>query len=572
MTFCKKLYAIAVFIFFLLLIFLFIVIYNSLDKYRREFKVNIEATFSTMTASKVSIERVSGSPLRKIYFKGMIFDFGRFKLDFDSASLEYSLFDILSNKAPAAGVKETVLSLSKGSFILENNAIISRGINGRIRLRQGKILLDDIIFIVFDQVLGCLNGEIINNTSPCRVELDLDIRPVSGKEGLILNGMKALVTGPIDNLTIRGRADVKEKKAVHFRMYSIYEKGIFTLGSRVGIETDKADINHLLSVDAVIDPAKERFNAVLTPNEGTISLEGSYDYSGSLSVELKNQQLKVFGQDFSNKTSINVKTVFKNNTISHLLLDMGTQASVVNYQPISEIEASLMLEPKKIRLIYVKIGDTLSASGSFNGSCGGKIDLSLTFNNFVLENILSVFIENRPDVSGTVSGRMDIDGTPANLLARVRLISENGNIGDMDYNKMIVNAEGTWPFLKLTDSRITHKDLSLMLNGELDMRNFASTRFLEDISVSTTDKTIVWEGWDITRIDESGDFLLQRSLGNGIRLGYKTHMEDETKYDPSKKGRDEFQLEYDLLYEDSVLEFRAKEREEFFGIKKKYKF
>ncbi|MFA5369406.1 MAG: hypothetical protein WC300_01605, partial [Candidatus Omnitrophota bacterium] len=287
----KKLYAIVIPVFFLLLICLFIVIFASLDRYRREFKANIEVTFSNMTASKVSIERISGSPLRKIYFKGMVFDFGRFKLDFDSASLEYSLLDILSNKAPAEGVKETVLSLNKGSFILENNAIVSRGINGKIRLRQGRILLDDIMFIVFDQVLGCLNAEIVNNVDPCRVELNLDIRPVTGKEGLIFNNMKILVTGPIDNLTITARADMKEKRALHFRMYSMCDKGVFTLGSRVGIETGNADINHLLSIDAVIDPAKQQFNAVLMPNEGIISLKGGYDYEGSLSVEFKNQQL-----------------------------------------------------------------------------------------------------------------------------------------------------------------------------------------------------------------------------------------------------------------------------------------
>ncbi|MFA5369405.1 MAG: hypothetical protein WC300_01600, partial [Candidatus Omnitrophota bacterium] len=276
-------------------------------------------------------------------------------------------------------------------------------------------------------------------------------------------------------------------------------------------------------------------------------------------------------QDFSNETDISLKTVFKNNTISHLSLDIGTQASVVNYQPVSEMEASLMLEPKKFRIIYVKIGDTVSASGSFEIASNGKIDLNVIFTNFVLENFLRVIIENRPDISGAVSGRMAIGGALNNPSVKIRLTAENGNIGDMGYKKMLVNAEGMWPFLKLTDSRITRKDLSLILNGELDMRDFGSARFLEDISVSTTDKTIIWEGWDITRIDESRDFLLQRSLGNGIKLGYKTHIEDETRYEPVK-GRDEFQLEYDLLYEDSVLEFRAKEREEFFGVKKKYKF
>jgi len=213
----------------------------------------------------------------------------------------------------------------------------------------------------------------------------------------------------------------------------------------------------------------------------------------------------------------------------------------------------------------------VSASGFFDTKPPKKVALNINFANFVLEEFLSIVIENRPDASGTISGKIEIEGLYNKLTAKTRLSAVNGNLGDIKYDKMLISADGTWPHLRMTDSRIVYKDSSLDIKGELDMRRFGTGYFMEDIVVSTTDSTIVWEGWDITRVDESREFLLQRSLGSGIKMGYKTRVADETRYEPVKQG-DEFQLEYDLLDDDSVLEFRAKENEEFFGIKKRYKF
>ena len=557
--------------FFIILIYSLFLIYKSQDRYRHAFKSNMELSFSEITGSKVSIEQVSGNPFRKVLFKGMIFDFGKYKIDFDWASLEYSLLDILSDKMPETGVKETVLSLGRGSLVLENNTIISNRINGKIRLRQGMIVLDEIKFTIFDQLTGCLDGEIATNTRPCRVELSLGAKSVFNKENFIFKNLKMLVTGPLDNLTIRGKIERNDAKNLHFRVYSIYSENLLTVGSRIGVEADNADIDHLLSVDAVIDPVKKQFNSVLMPNAGKVSLKGNYDDSGWLSAEFRNQQLKIFGQDFSNIIHLDLKAVFKDNVISRLLADINTEVSVINYKPISEIEASLIIDPKRVRIVYAKLGDTVSASGFFDTKSPKRVALSVNFANFILEEFLSIVIENRPDISGTISGRIEIEGLYNKPTVKTELSAVNGNLGDIKYDKMLINADGTWPHLRMTDSRIIHKDSSLNIEGELDMRRFGTGYFMEDIVVSTTDNTIVWEGWDITRIDESREFLLQRSLGSGFRMGYKTRVTDETKYEPVKQ-RDEFQLEYDLLDDDSVLEFRAKESEEFFGIKKRYKF
>ena len=531
----------------------------------------MEASFSEITGSAVTIEQVSGNPFRKILFKGMVFDFGKYRLDFDWASLEYSLLDILSDKIPENGIKETVLSLDRGALELENETVLSKGISGKIRLRPDKMMIDGMDFIFFDQFACRLDGEIATNTYPHRVELSLNAMSVFDKKDSVFKGLKVLASGPLDNLTLRGKAGRYKDRDLHFRMYSIYDDGVFTIGSRIGLEGKGADINHVLSADTTVDPAAKKFSSILMPNKGKISVQGQYDHTGRIWAEFKNQQLEVFGQNFSNIIYLDLKPVLKDNSISHFLLDLNTEASIINYWPANEIEASLIISPKRLRVVYAKAGDSVSASGFFDIKPPRKMDMNLNFTGLRLEEFLNLVIENRPDVSGIISGKAAIEGLSHRPKVKVNISAKDGNLSDIKYNSMQINADGVWPHLDMSDSRISYKDSSFNLEGELDMRKFGTGYFMENIVVSTTDNTIVWEGWDITRIDESREFLLQRTLGSGIKMGYKTRTTDETRYEPVRQ-KGEFQLEYNILDDDSVLEFRAKEREEFFGIKKRYKF
>jgi len=571
MLFRKKLYAVTGISVLCVLIYSAFVVYKSQDSYTRAFKRNMELSFSEMTNSKASIKEISGNPFNNIFFKGLVFDYGKFRLYFERARLEYSLFDILSDTAPKTGAKETVLSLSRGLLVLENNIVALERIKGKIRLRQGKIILEGMDFVVFEQFACKVDGLILTEAAPYRVELSFFISRVFDEMKFIFSDINAIVTGPVNNLSVRGKINRDDMPSIHFKGYSIQNENIFTIGSRLGIQKQGSDINHLLSIDAEINPLDKTFNGVIMPNSGKISFTGIYDKEGMVSAEFKNQQLKVFGQDFSNMVYLKAEPVFNDSTITHCLLDFNTQASVVNYQPACELEASLILDPDRVRVVYAKAGDMASASGVVNIKPPVRLSLNINFNNLVLEQFINLIIENRPDVSGTVSGRMSIKGPAVNPLAEAQISAKNGNLGSMTYENMVINADGTWPYLNINNSRIINKDSSLKLDGELNMRKFGTGLFLEDVTVSTSDNTVVWEGWDITRADEGSDFQLKRSIGSGITVGYKARSGDETKYKPVTE-RDEFQLEYGLADEESFLELRAREDEEFFGIKKRFKF
>jgi hypothetical protein len=566
----KLLYAVKYFL-VAILIFSFFLIYKNQDRFRQAFKSNMENSFSELTFSDVTIEGLSGNPFRKIFFKNLSFDFGKYSFVFESASLEYPLFDIISGKTPKTGITETVMSLYKGSLVLENNIIMSNQVNGKIRLRPDMIILEKIDFELLGQIYNRLDGHMTTKAGDCRVELYYEASPVSEKQGLVFKNFKALLTGPLENLTMRGKLERKDLQNVHFSAYSISSEGLINIGSRIGIETEKANINHLLSIDTEIDPGKKIFKAVILPNAGRILTEGNYSPEGTIDAEFKNHQLKIMGQDFSNVLSLKAKTVFQDNFLSHFLVDINTGASVVNHKPISEIEASLRIDNERIRAIYIKIGDTALLSGFFDTRPQRNLEVNLSFTNFILKEIIDVFIEDRPDISGRVSGSIYIRGLSSKPKIDIKATAYDGNFGNINYDRLVLNVDGVWPYLKIYDSRITHKSSSLMLDGELDMRKIGSEKFMEDIVVTAADNTIIWDGWDITKIDHGREFMLQKALSRGFRIGYRARMADETKYEPAAR-KNELYLEYDFLDDDSVLEFRAKESEEFLGIRKKYRF
>ncbi len=550
---------------------LFFVIYTRQDKFRSMFKENLEESFADMTGADVSIKTISGNPFKKINFKGLKFDFGKYSLDFDTAKLEYSLFDIMSGKESTTATIETVMTLAQGSLRLENNALISRQISGKIRLTQGKIILDKITFRIFDQLLSHIEGEIITENQPNRVKLSIEAEPFFDKDKPLFKKIRIGLKGALDNLNLRGKIERPLAKDLHINSYFIYEKGLLNIGSRLGIEAEKANINHIISMDTEFNPEDSTFHTVLIPNDGRIFISGDYSKWDTIKVDIENQHLKIYGFDFSNIIHSIGKVVFKDGVFSHFLVDIDTEASIFNYYPVDEVASSFLIDKRSIRVIYLKIGNIIAASGNFSIKPPRKAQVKINFSDFKLEKPFLISDKENPGITGALSGEILLNGPLTKPGMDVKLIAKDGNFGAADYDVMLINGDGTWPYLRIYDSRIVNGVSSIMLEGEVDVKQITDKAFLENVTISTDDNTIKWEGWDITKIDESHEFSLKKGLAKGVKVGYKTYMDDETKYDISQP-RDEFQLEYDLLDDESVIEFKAKEDEEFLGFRKKYSF
>ena len=181
-------------------------------------------------------------------------------------------------------------------------------------------------------------------------------------------------------------------------------------------------------------------------------------------------------------------------------------------------------------------------------------------------------IDDKPEVSGTMNGELFIEGPLDSLKTKARFEVRDGMLDTLPYKNIILNIKGDGPVLEVSDSRIIREDSYMPIEGTMDMRQIGSERFAENIVISSDENTIIWEGWDISKPGTDNKLSLSRDLSNGVKIGFKAPMnENETDY-AVERQTGELGLEYSIPDQDSIIQYKSKENEEFLGMVKKYKF
>lgn len=563
---------IIVLIFVLVLVFSpALYIYLKQDTLVSKFKRNLEELFSEVTNSEVSISKISGNVFTRIVFKDLNFKFKEYNLNFKKCELEYSLLDILSGKESINRDSDITLTLKEGLLRHISKLVVLDDIAGHVVLKQDSILLDSLDFNLFGIFDNKLKGEILTNATPLNVKLSLQMRPFFEKDKAIFKIANFDIDGAINNISVYGQIEKDSINKVLFSSYLISEENTHNIGARVSYRSNSDADPVLVAMDSEVDIKAHTIDSVIRPKEGKILIGIDYSDWPLLKSTVSNQHLNIHGSDFTNIIESDSRIAFKDNRFSHVRVDGFTESSILNYTPIDESEFSMLFDGAIMRLVYLKMGNTLAASGTFNMQPPRRTSIKVTFSDFDIARPFKII--NQTDdvgVSGLLSGDISIDGDIELLKSDIALVASDGILDNVEYRKMIINAKSSGHDLIVDDSRIIREDSYLTLKGAADLREFSNEKFMEDIVISTDDKTIIWEGWDITKVDKEGEFSLHKGLEKGVRVGYTTYLEDETQYGVNQQ--DEIGLEYDLMDDKGTLELKAKEGEEFLGVKKKYKF
>ncbi|MFH1645022.1 MAG: hypothetical protein ABIB11_01240 [Candidatus Omnitrophota bacterium] len=264
--------------------------------------------------------------------------------------------------------------------------------------------------------------------------------------------------------------------------------------------------------------------------------------------------------------------VFKENKFSHLKLDASTESTILNFHPFEELELSCRFDKDIMNLVYLKLGDNISASGAVSFSKKPlKIFLKSVISDFDISKLFVIAKDSKESmVTGLVSGEISLEGVLQDITTKATLDIRNGFMGNIDYETMVFNLKGTGPLLEIYDSRLIRKDSYLLMEGNVDIRNFGNESLLKDVIITSDEKTIIWYGWDITKVPGDDELKLSKGLGNKIKVGFKKQIEDETAYEDTR-FEDELELEY-KMEEKGSLQFKSRESDEFFGVMKKIKF
>ena len=255
-----------------------------------------------------------------------------------------------------------------------------------------------------------------------------------------------------------------------------------------------------------------------------------------------------------------------------------TEGTVINWRPLAE-EAKLVFDisRRSFRVNTINFLGGIEITGQVDIANDYNVDLNLKAENYPLANLSPFFGFEKGAVS---RGRLDMathfHGSLWAPAVESRWRIYEGWLGKKAFKAMDVTAEGVYPTVRITNSRILLDDGSSMRIADrtLEARELFKEKTYETLVAEAQQDTVVWGDWELSRQKDSSDrpeFMMQRSFGDKTNVHF-TKFSTEDKPAESRDSKTmEAGFEYRLRDKDS-LKFELRDNEEFVGVERKVKF
>lgn len=256
-----------------------------------------------------------------------------------------------------------------------------------------------------------------------------------------------------------------------------------------------------------------------------------------------------------------------------------TYGSVLNNQPIPELNSAFEMHGDKLRILGFSLGDNYNLRGIVNLSPPWNADLSLNFYEAELTELISWFsrplktgkdrlsVEQKADFSGLVNGLIKITGELTQPQVEGYLEARDGHIGDLYFVSADMNVKGRYPRISITDSRVFREEDSFVMEGEIDFTDLERQDFLELSFLP--DKGMFWQGWDITR-KRQDQLHMSKGVADDLKVTFDTFMEED-RIDYEDNYTNELGLEY-KIFGDKLIKLRLRREEGILGLERRMKF
>lgn len=327
------------------------------------------------------------------------------------------------------------------------------------------------------------------------------------------------------------------------------------------------------SSEFIVEPKTETVTKTsdLTP-PGYIKVAAKADKEKGLSIYAKISHLNFLGHDVLSE--ININSQLYKTAESHKILkgSLKTQNFILDYKPFKEVELKWIIRNKELFITDFQLGDTYRMSGKVKLSRPYQTELALSINNAELGDWFVFFNPSyTASISGLVEGKIKVEGPIAALSTNGRLNIREGNINAVKFNAINFNLKGEGPILAVSDSRIFKDGGFLRMDGEIDLRKFGRRNILEDVKITTDQRVIVWEGWDITK--SPSEIMAKKGISDNVDVNFKTYVTvgNQSGMDEDEDKKSEIGLDYKIKKDDSI-NVRMKEDSAFVGVEHKMKF
>ncbi len=257
-----------------------------------------------------------------------------------------------------------------------------------------------------------------------------------------------------------------------------------------------------LTISALLGVASASWAKSVCPFEGVIdfkqkkvSLNVSPSKSGVVSFELSqaavDQYQLAVSLDHLDTSFINISSQI--NSLVSVLADknsksgsvwqgeLASQYTLVNFKPVDEIRGSFKVANRKLQLNNLIIG-SVKTNGSIELVSPFQLDLDLQFTGIKMEDFFKLWgADDSVRSNGSLEGILEITGDLEQPYLKGSFKTFEGFVKDLNYESIIINAEGYYPMVKLNNSKVSSVD-GMMFNVEGTFNMARRGMYMEEIA------------------------------------------------------------------------------------------
>lgn len=537
-----------------------------------EFKSYIQKKTSENFKVDLEIGEISGGFIRPLEFKNVRLlkkDGGRVKFSFEVNILfaNYRIWDLAI--AQFFGYKQLVIIISRGGLCLNSQEAVFSQINGQVIL-DGEDLERINLIAKCKTDTVTLSGQVKKEAQSFRLDLRLTFINKFIQANFHADGF-------LDELKLKGRVSLSNANEIKLQSLALIKPQT--------VEFKNVDINcgcfgeivynfkeGWLSAKFFSPEEKEKFFTV----DLNLADQGYFDTENfnNFLLKLNFNHFNISGCDIVSFIEAKGRLGRDEGQKRRFIAEIMSYGSILNHYPADELEIFCDYEEGVLHIVSAQLGEEHLCSGNIDfRSQSPEIDLVWHINQMAISDFVSFFNKDSDTdlpFRGSLDGQICLQGSLFEPLIKAALKSKQGNFFNIAFESANVNLDGKFPVLIFHDSRIYREGGGFfVLDGKLDLKKIGEYSFWQGFKILSDEKTVVLDGWDISRGADRSEINLKKAVSDDLKVGFKAFVNDRVKNNP--EDAEAFEVEYKLQDNRSLL-MRLDKKDEFFGVEQKVEF
>ena len=224
--------------------------------------------------------------------------------------------------------------------------------------------------------------------------------------------------------------------------------------------------------EGVIDLATNKVNlSVNLAEKGSLQLQAQKIDRDHINAWIKIDHFKARFLDVSSEVEGTIDfSAYSRDKAQPIRGRIWSQYTIINYQPISELKGNFEIKDHRLTIGSLSYGH-IAVNGFADVTAPYHFDFLVTLKDLEMTDFIDFWMTDRKfDTSGQVSGTIRASGESNKIFLKGQLETFHGVIKKLAYESFHLNAEGYFPNLHISESKITQEDgLSYTIDGPIDL-------------------------------------------------------------------------------------------------------